>query len=204
MSDFGRSDLELAARMLEGDEDSFEEFFQTYFPRLYRFALARVGRDADVAEDIVQAALSRAVVALKTYRGEAALFTWLCTFCRHEISEHYRRHRQAGEPVELLEDSPEIRAALESLAGAGGGAEDQLRSKEIARLVQVALDALPSAYGDALEWKYIHGLPVKEIAQRLKLGTKAAESLLTRARQAFREGFVTLTGSRWSLDSPDR
>ena len=43
-------------------------------------------------------------------------------------------------------------------------------------------------YGDALEWKYVQGLSVKEIAARLNLGAKAAESLMTRARQAFRDG----------------
>jgi DNA-directed RNA polymerase specialized sigma24 family protein len=65
--------------------------------------------------------------------------------------------------------------------------------KELSQLVQVALDALPFHYSSALEWKYIEGLSVKEIASRLELGLKAAESLLTRARQAFRDSFLTLT-----------
>ena len=54
------------------------------------------------------------------------------------------------------------------------------------------MDPLPPRYGDALEWKYIHGLTVKEIAALLEVGPKAAESLLTRARQAFRDGFGSL------------
>jgi len=37
----------------------------------------------------------------------------------------------------------------------------------------VTLDALPGSYGDALEWKYVQGLSVKEIAARLNLGAKA-------------------------------
>ncbi len=57
----------------------------------------------------------------------------------------------------------------------------------------MTLDALPRAYGDALEWKYVHGHSVREIAARLNLGEKAAESLLTRARQAFRDGFAAVT-----------
>ena len=40
-----------------------------------------------------------------------------------------------------------------------------------------------------LQWKYLDGLPVKEIARRLELAPKAAESLLTRARLAFRKSF---------------
>jgi RNA polymerase sigma-70 factor (ECF subfamily) len=72
--------------------------------------------------------------------------------------------------------------------------ENELHRRELSRLVQAVLDQLPARYGDALEWKYIEGIPVQEIARRLGLGYKAAESLLTRARQAFREGFGLLEG----------
>jgi DNA-directed RNA polymerase specialized sigma24 family protein len=54
-----------------------------------------------------------------------------------------------------------------------------------------------------LEWKYIHELSVQEIAERLGVGYKAAESLLTRARAAFREGF-SLTAGEWSDAMPGR
>jgi RNA polymerase sigma-70 factor (ECF subfamily) len=176
------SDRTLVKRLLAGDEEAFEEFFNGYFPRLYRFALARLDNCPDAAEEIAQVTLTKVVSKLGTYRGEARLFTWLCTFCRHEISAYWRR-----------EEIPEIRATLETLmVASGGGPEETLQRKEVARLVQVTLDHLPPRYGDALEWKYIHGLTVKEIAELLQVGPKAAESLLTRARKAFREGFSAL------------
>jgi RNA polymerase sigma-70 factor (ECF subfamily) len=187
-------DRALAARMLAGHEAAFEEFFAAFFPPLFRFALARL-RDATAAEEVVQAALGRALAKLATYRGEAALFTWLCTFCRHEIGAY--RERQARRPaqVDLAEDLPEVRAALESLAARRpDDPESALRREEVARAVQTALDRLPRRYGDALEWKYIEGLSVAEIGQRLGLGAKAAESLLARARDAFRDGFLALSG----------
>ena len=85
------ADAQLVSRMLDGEEPAFEEFFERFFPALFRFALARLGRDAEAAEDVVQATLVRVVGKLDTFRGEAALFTWMCTFCRHEIATHYRR-----------------------------------------------------------------------------------------------------------------
>lgn len=180
--------------MLSGQEDAFTEFFDGHFSRLHRFALARLNRDADAAEEVVQTVMCRAITKLKSYRGEALLFTWLCTFCRHEIAEWHRR-RGRLQTAQLPEDSPDVRAVLESLAAiASEGPEDELRRKEVARLVQVTLDNLPYPYGDTLEWKYLQGHSVKEIAARLRLTPKAAESLLTRARQAFREGFSTLLG----------
>jgi RNA polymerase sigma-70 factor, ECF subfamily len=57
--------------------------------------------------------------------------------------------------------------------------------------VQAILDRLPARYGDALEWKYVEGLSVMEIAERLGVGAKAAESLLTRARTAFRDAYTS-------------
>lgn len=187
------SDRELVRRMLAGDERAFGELFDGCFPGLYRFALTRLDGDEDAAEEVAQAALCKALSKLATYRGEAALFTWLCTFCRHEISAFCQRNRLIPRQVDLVEDRPEVRAALESLpASLREGPAEAFDRKELGRLVAVALDRLPPHYGDALEWKYLEGLAVKEIAARLGLSAKAAESLLVRAREAFRDGFATL------------
>ena len=153
MTDLYQDDKSLARRMLAGDESAFDAFFETYFPGLYRFALARLDGNADAAEDVAQATLCRAIRKMKTYRGEAALFTWLCTFCRHELSAHYTRHQRIMKETPLTEENPEIRAALESLAADAVTPHEHLERRELARLVQVTLDSLPPKYGDALEWK---------------------------------------------------
>ncbi len=190
-----QADLALVRRLLAGDEEAFEEFFDRYFRGLYRFAFTRLNNDQDAAEEVAQATICKAIPKLGTYRGEAALFSWLCTFCRHEISALLARRGVAAAQVDLTEDLPEVRAALESLATGMEGPDAALGVKELGRLVQVTLDQLPGRYGSALEWKYMEELPVKDIAARLGLSTKAAESLLTRAREAFRDGFTALTGA---------
>src|SRR5438105_3151066 len=189
-----REDRVLATRMLSGEEAAFDEFFETHFPGLYRFALARVDQNADAAEELVQAAIAKAIRRLETFRGEATLFSWLCTFCRHEIGAFYRAR---GQSASLTEDTAEIRAALESLAASDpDDPESRLRAKQLSRVVQVTLDHLPRHYGDALEWKYIEDVPVAELGAQLFIGTKAAESLLTRARIAFRDGFGAMALQR--------
>lgn len=192
-------DRQLVRQLLAGDERAFTEFFEGNFPALFRFALTRLDGDEDAAEEVAQATLCKAMSKIATFRGEAALFTWLCTFCRHEIAAFYRgRGRTAGQ-VDLIEENPQVRAALESLGAGFDGPEHALARREISRLVQVVLDRLPPRYGDALEWKYIEEIPVRGIAARLGLSPKAAESLLTRARDAFRDGFAELT--RWEPSS---
>ena len=197
------NDKALARRMLSGEERAFEDFFEAYFPGVYRFSLFRVENDPNAAEEITQAALCAAVAKIETYRGEAPLFSWLCTFCRHEISAWYGRQKRSPAPLSLADDET-VQAVLDSLESAehhGDRPEESLRRKELAHLVRQALDRLPPHYGNALEWKYVENLPVAEIASRLKLGQKAAESLLVRARTAFRECFAAVCGGQSNMDT---
>lgn len=185
------ADKTLVHRVLQGDERAFRAFFSMYFPRLFRFALYRVGSDTGLAEDVAQTTLMKALDNLASYRGEAALFSWLCTICRHEISAALKRATRL--PIVLVDDDMSVRAALESLVDPDGTPDSKLRSAELARQIKVTLDSLPVDYGDALEWKYVDGMSVAEIGERLGRSRKAAESLLNRAREAFRDGFAALT-----------
>ena len=64
------------------------------------------------------------------------------------------------------------------------------------------MDTLPERYGDILEWKYVDGLSVNDIAERLSVGVKAAESQLTRARAAFREAIMAMIDVPHALQPP--
>jgi RNA polymerase sigma-70 factor (ECF subfamily) len=191
MADAEHVDRAVARRILGGDEAAFRELFDRFFPRLYRFALARLPGDPDAARDVVQQTFCNAIERLDTYRGEAALYTWFCQICRNAVADHFRRSSGRSGQVVLLEDQPDARAILESLAAPVADQPDALAWRaQVCRIVEATLDALPGRYGEALEWKYVDGLSVREIAVRLKLGEKAAESLLTRARESFREAIV--------------
>jgi RNA polymerase sigma-70 factor, ECF subfamily len=184
------SERELVRRMLGGDERAFDEFFADYFPRLFRFAVLRL-RDQDAAEDLVQNSLISAVRHLGSWRGEATLFTWLCTICRREISAWEKRTSRRV-TVSLAEDDAGLRAALESIGAAAEAPDAGLARADTGRIVQLVLDHLPPRYSRALEWKYLEDLSVDDIATRLQCTPKAAESLLTRARDSFRDAFAAV------------
>lgn len=182
-------DRVLVRRLLAGDERAFAEFFDDYFPRLFRFAVRRLG-DEDAAEEVVQATLVQAVRKLDTWRGEAALFTWLCTICRREAAAFAERtSRHLHVPVE--DADPDVRAALDSLSSTLEAPDAALVRADLGRIVQLVLDGLPPRYSRVLEWKYLEELSMQQIAERLQTTPKAVESLLSRARDAFRDGFVT-------------
>lgn len=182
----------LASHVASGDQEAFNTFFHEYFPRLFRFTLARVDNDPQLAEEVVQRTMCIVVRKMGSYRGEALLFTWLCQICRNEMNAIFRQ-RGVESPTGIpIEDHPAVQAALESLGGDEFQPESMRRREEIAAFVRATLDQLPAKYAIALEMKYINGNSVLEIAQRLGVGEKAAESVLSRARAAFKEGFRSL------------
>ena len=180
-------DRRLAKQVLAGDEKAFRQFVDEYLPRLYRYARRRLGNEADV-EDVVQVTLTQAARRLETYRGEATLLTWLVQICRHEISRClHQSERHADMMIPFLNDDL-LKSVVESIEIENWGSpEADSRRMELISLIQFALDQLPERYASALELKYINGFNSKEVAQRMQISDEAAQSLLARARRAFRE-----------------
>ena len=186
-------DKRLVKQLLAGEQTAFDTFFEENFARLYRFAVARLSDDPEAARDIVQITLTRAVRKLASYRAESALFTWLCAICRNEISDHLRRQGRYREHIVLVEDYPEVQAAVDSFqTPVENSPERQYQRVEAMRLIQVALDRLPANYGNVLEWKYVQGHSVKEISAKLEIGTEATQSLLARAKRAFADVYASM------------
>lgn len=203
MADLAHVDRAVARRILGGDQAAFQDLFDRFFPRLYRFALARLGGDAETAREVVQQTFCNAIEHLDRYRGEAALYTWFCQICRNVVADHFRRRGQGAARLALVEDQPNVRAILEALtAPASDEPETGAWQAQVRRIVEAALDALPGRHAEVLEWKYVDGLSVREIAVRLNVGDKAAESLLTRARDSFREAIGQFAGAAEDLTSP--
>ncbi len=188
-------DLALVRLVVAGDRRAFDRLFELVFARLYRFVLLRVGRDADVAQDLCQQVLERAVRRLASYRGEASLLTWLCTIARHEIADHWEREQRTQRRTVSYDHDESLRHVLESLqADPASSPEAAREQRDLRLLVQTVLDHLPLNYGDVLEWKYVDGLDATSIGQRLNLSATAAHSLLARARHAFRTEFEAIVG----------
>lgn len=183
-------DFQLAKRMISGEETAFEEFSDNHIPALYRFALRRLHGDEELTRDMVQSTVCKAIDKLESYQGGAALMTWLCAICRTEIAGYFRKKSRNGIEMDLGDEVVESEVSL--TIQKGDSPEEVTLSKESSTVVHMVLDLLPDHYSRALEWKYFEGDSVKTIAARFEIGAKAAESMLTRARQAFRDGYLEL------------
>ena len=179
-------DRQLARLILAGDEKALRQFVDEYFPRLYRYARHRLRNEADV-DDVVQVVLAQAARRLETYRGEATLLTWLVQICRHEISRQLHSSARHEDMMTPFLNDDLLRSVVESIEMDQHSPEADTRRIELISLVQLALDQLPEHYASALELKYIEGFSSREIAKQLHISDEATQSLLARARRAFRE-----------------
>jgi RNA polymerase sigma-70 factor (ECF subfamily) len=151
-----------------------------------------LGNHAD-AEDVVQDTLLQVVRRLGTFRGEAALTTWL-----HRVTVNaalvYRRkaaHRR---------ERP-VRAALGCLARGGtpgrpaaGGPDGQALSREARHLIERAIGGLPPAYQEVYVLADVEGLPNAEVGAVLGLRLPAVKSRLHRARRLLRRALAPYFG----------
>jgi len=196
-------DRALAARMNVGDQRAFDEFFRSNVPRLAAFVKRHSGLDVASVEDIVQNTLLKAMRSLSTYRGEASLFTWLTQICLHELVDNTRKatRRPAHVSLQELEEIWHVFSELRVPVHREPSVEvdAQLRSSA----VLAALRSLPRRYAEVLEAKYGDGLSVEEIALTSGTTAIAVQSLLARAREAFKDRWRALVETQRGSGSHD-
>jgi RNA polymerase sigma-70 factor (ECF subfamily) len=165
------AERKLVAGLQQGESEAWSELCRTYGEPLFRYAYHHTG-DAAAADDVRQETLLAAVEGMGSYRGEVPLFGWLCGIARHKVADELRRRGREHLPVEA-----------ERCAG-GPRPDEVLERDETRAAVIEALWSLPADYRLALVARYLEGTGVETVAARLNRSYKAAESLLSRAREA--------------------
>jgi RNA polymerase sigma-70 factor (ECF subfamily) len=159
-------------------EAAFRAWYERLLPRVYGYVYSRCGRDHDLAEDLVQVTFIEAIRGRATFDGRAEPFTWLCGIARHKLADHYRqldREEARGEQLAAQReriDPPNEAAAVDERDAIGR-----------------ALNGLPALQRAVLVFTALDGLTVREAAALVGRSESATESLLHRARVAFREAY---------------
>jgi RNA polymerase sigma-70 factor, ECF subfamily len=173
MQDQGRVWRErgLQAAVLAGDESAWRAWYDETADALYAYIAWRCGGLRDAADEIAQDVWLTAVRRLPTFDPSAGSFLgWLRGIAARVSANRYRRDRR--------------REAIALRRPTSSGADADL---DRAERVAAVLAALPDNYETVLRAKYLDALSVAEIAGSLGLSEKAVESLLSRARAAFRD-----------------
>jgi RNA polymerase sigma-70 factor (ECF subfamily) len=165
---------------------------------LYRFCLYRLGKNHHLCEEVVQETLLCAIRRLGQYepqRSAGNIFGWLTGLARNEIRRALARERSPADLEEFWMRMDQQLLSLYAMLETEPFADELLDRMETREMVNATMAQLPPHYGQALEAKYVRGRSVRDIAGALGLSAKAAESLLGRAREAFRATFLALAGN---------
>jgi RNA polymerase sigma-70 factor (ECF subfamily) len=165
--------------VLGGDAAAWRAWYDEHFAPLAAYVSWRCGGLPDLTDEVVQETWLTAVRRLSRFDPDRGPFlAWLCGIAANAARNAVRgrrRHRRRARPLDT---------ASEPAAG-----EPDPAAAEKAERVAGALAALPEQYEAVLRAKYLDRLSVEEIAADRGTTAKAVESLLSRARQAFREAF---------------
>ena len=182
------TDADLLRRVQNGDLSAWRALYDRHLPTLWRYVYARTGGDHALAEDVVSETVLALVAAIGKLDPESgSLDGWLARVARNKLYDHRRKQgwaTRAAERIAQRDQSNGARPAAATLE------EAETRAQVLAVMAQLADEDRV-----ALEWKYLEGLSVREMAFRLGRTEKAAESILLRARRSFRRLFERVSKS---------
>lgn len=172
-----------------------EQVFRDHAPRIYHLARRLLGNDAD-AEDVTSDVLLQVVRKLHTYRGEAALPTWLHRVTVNAALAHRekRANRQKRETTaggdEILDAatadeasySPNPHPRMWALPPDLSALEKEKRA-----IIEEGISKLPDPFREVYVLADVEGLPNADIGEMLKLSVPAVKSRLHRARLRMRD-----------------
>jgi len=168
--------------LISGDPIFTLKFYRQLKPILKKYFYNRIDNPQD-RQELVQDTIISILDSLPQFRADSSFKTWFYTIAHHELVDYYRKRKIKSL---LFSHFP----FLETLADKALGPQLALEEKEKKSQIYQTLKNLNEGYASVLRLKYLEGLSVTQIAQKLNITYKAAESRLSRARQAFADSFV--------------
>jgi len=185
-----------------GDRAAIGRFYDAHVDGLYAFVFYRVGRDAALAEDVVQETFAIALSRTADYDAErGSVGSWLTILSRNVIRDHLRAHQRTGELQATWERIDATLAQTFAAMAERPLPGEVLERAETRDLVHMAVANLPEQYRTALNRKYVDGESLETLAGELGISVDATKSLLARARRAFRETFAALSANLSEVSS---
>lgn len=175
-------------RILAGDSKAVVEFYKSYSPKLLSYFLKRLPSHEDTQE-LTNDVFLEAIDSLSLLRKKESVLAWLYKIAHNKMVDFYRKRKIKSI---LLSQMPFLQIAAAEI----NQPEFQFEKNKIRDRIELALQSLSLSYQKILKLHYEDQVPVKELAVKLKLSFKAAESLLFRARQSFKLAYARIEVSK--------
>lgn len=162
---------------IAGDEAALAELYNLYFPRVYRYILARMGNPYD-AEDLTEEVFLRVLDAIGRFQWREAPFSaWLFRIAHNAVISQRRKEGARGRSSPLSEALP-----VDSQ-----GPEEMVENRLALNEVMKAADTLPEAQRRVIGYRFAAGLTVAETARAMGKGEGNVKVIQHKAIAKLRE-----------------
>lgn len=172
------SDREFVDQILAGSREDFDLLYETYFPRVYGFALKRL-RDPGEAEDVAQEVFLTLIKALASFQGESSLLVWIFGITRNMVNRRFRRPRprleSLDEGLEVVGGEPAIDYTVDA-------------RRMLVRCEEIIEHELTPVQRRIFHLKHLRRQSVATIATALGKSEDAVKAHLYRMRRVISEG----------------
>ena len=175
--DINQEEKELLEKIIKRDEKALFYVYKKYQPSIFSYVKSQIS-SYQTAEELTQDIFIDFIEALRDFRFQSSLKTFLFSIARHKIVDQIRKKK-----IKNILFSKLPSYIVESLKVVF--IDEEIDKKELKEKITKILESLPNDYRLILRLKYIEGIKIKEIADELKMNFKATESLLFRARKNF-------------------
>ena len=160
-----------------GDEAALAELYNLYFPRVYRYILARMGNPYD-AEDLTEEVFLRVIDAIERFQWREAPFSaWLFRIAHNAVISQRRKEGARGRSTPLSEALP-----MNSQ-----GPEETVEKRLVLNEVMKAAETLPEAQRRVISLRFAAGLTVAETARAMDKGEGNVKVIQHKAIAKLRE-----------------
>lgn len=176
---------------MSGKKMDFEEIYTTFHPKILGYLSRMLG--GNEAEDLTQEVFVKVDKALKEFRGEARVSTWIYRIATNAALDRLRSSSFKQKEKECMpgDSSDESMTETEDMDVWTGekkpGAEQQLIRQEMNRCIRNYIEQLPEDYGTVLVLSEVEGFKNREIAEILEVSLATVKIRLHRARARLKE-----------------
>jgi RNA polymerase sigma-70 factor (ECF subfamily) len=175
-------------QLRSGDADAFDKLILRYSADIYAI-LFRLMEDREEAADLTQETFLSALKAIKGFRGEASLKTWLTRIAINHSRNRRRWWQRRGLGQTLSIETPVGDGELTlggTIAGRGESAEAGVLRREREIAIRKILLELPEKFREAVILCDIEGMTYEEIASALEISIGTVKSRISRGREEIR------------------
>jgi RNA polymerase sigma-70 factor (ECF subfamily) len=175
--DIQKEDKLLLERIIKRDDKALFFVYKKYQPSIFKFVRSQIN-NYQLAEELTQDIFIDFIEALRDFRFQSSIKTFLFSIAKHKVVDQIRKKKIKNI---LFSRLPSF--IVESLKVVF--IDEEIDKKELQAKITKVIDSLPNDYQLILRLRYIDGIRIKEISEKLSLNFKATESLLFRARKSF-------------------